>query len=48
MAGWNTVFVEIPAAAFQPVKTVLDLLLAEHRGLADTTASPPLTSRGDS
>lgn len=48
MAGWNTVFVEIPAAAFQPVKTVLDLLLAEHRGLADAPPPPPLTSRGDS
>lgn len=48
MAGWNTVFVEIPAAAFQPVKTVLDLLLAEHRGLADAPSPPPLTSREDS
>ena len=48
MAGWNTVFVEIPAAAFQPVKTVMDLLLVEHRGLADAAPPPPLTSRGDS
>ncbi len=48
MAGWNTVFVEIPAAVFQPVKTVMDLLLAEHRGLDDAPPPPPLTSRGDS
>lgn len=48
MAGWNTVFVEIPAAAFQPVKTVMDLLHPVHRGLSDVAASPPLTSRGDS
>ena len=26
MAGWNTVFVEIPASMFHPVKTVADLL----------------------
>lgn len=31
MAGWNTVFVEIPAATFAPVKTVLDLLRPEHQ-----------------
>ncbi|HVR29258.1 MAG TPA: DUF4301 family protein [Thermoanaerobaculia bacterium] len=31
MAGWNTVFVDIPKAAFTPVKTVLDLLRDEHR-----------------
>ncbi|MCZ6727153.1 MAG: DUF4301 family protein [Acidobacteria bacterium] len=30
MAGWNTVFVEVPAATFAPVKTVLDLLRPEH------------------
>lgn len=48
MAGWNTVFVEIPAAAFQPVKTVMDLLHPAHRGMSDAAASPPLTSRGDS
>ena len=31
MARWNTVFVEIPAETFTPVKTVLDLLRQEHR-----------------
>ena len=31
MAGWNTVFVEVPDATFAPVKTVLDLLRPEHR-----------------
>jgi hypothetical protein len=31
MAGWNTVFVEVPDATFAPVKTVLDLLRAEHQ-----------------
>ena len=31
MAGWNTVFVEVPAATFAPVKTVLDLLRPEHQ-----------------
>ena len=30
MAGWNTVFVEIPLESFTPVKTVLDLLRPEH------------------
>jgi len=32
MAGWNTVFVEVPIETFSPVKTVLDLLRPEHRG----------------
>jgi hypothetical protein len=31
MAGWNTVFVEVPAATFAPVKSVLDLARPEHR-----------------
>jgi len=31
MAGWNTVFVEVPLATFSPVKTVLDLLRDEHQ-----------------
>jgi hypothetical protein len=31
MAGWNTVFVEVPLATFSPVKSVLDLLREEHR-----------------
>ena len=30
MAGWNTVFVEIPAHVFQPVKTLADLFGAGH------------------
>jgi hypothetical protein len=32
MAGWNTVFVEIPDETFAPVKSVLDLLRPEHQG----------------
>jgi hypothetical protein len=32
MAGWNTVFVEVPLATFNPVKTVNDLLLPAHQG----------------
>ncbi|HEX9669256.1 MAG TPA: DUF4301 family protein [Thermoanaerobaculia bacterium] len=32
MAGWNTVFVEVPLATFAPVKTVFDLLRPEHQG----------------
>ena len=31
MAGWNTIFVEVPLATFAPVKTVNDLLRPEHR-----------------
>lgn len=31
MAGWRTVFVEVPLATFAPVKTVFDLLRPEHR-----------------
>ena len=31
MAGWNTLFVEVPDATFAPVKTVLDLLRPEHQ-----------------
>jgi hypothetical protein len=31
MARWNTVFVELPLAVFNPVKTVDDLLRPEHR-----------------
>ena len=30
MAGWNTVFVEVPIATFNPVKTISDLLRKEH------------------
>lgn len=32
MAGWNTVFVEVPAETFHPVKTIGDLLAAAHQG----------------
>ena len=35
MAGWNTCFVELPAATFNPVKTVFDLLRPEHQPLPD-------------
>lgn len=31
MAGWNTIFVEVPETPFSPVKTVNDLLRNEHR-----------------
>jgi len=31
MAGWNTVFVEVPLATFSPVKSILDLLRDEHQ-----------------
>jgi hypothetical protein len=32
MAGWDTLFVEVPLAVFNPVKTVNDLLRREHQG----------------
>lgn len=31
MAGWNTIFIEVPASTFAPVKTVLDLLRPAHQ-----------------
>jgi hypothetical protein len=31
MAGWNTIFVEVPMETFTPVKTVLDLLRDIHQ-----------------
>ena len=31
MAYWNTVFVEVPAGTFSPVKTVFDLMNVEHQ-----------------
>ncbi|HEV8631032.1 MAG TPA: DUF4301 family protein, partial [Thermoanaerobaculia bacterium] len=31
MAGWNSVFVEVPGETFAPVKTLFDLLRAEHQ-----------------
>ena len=33
MADWNTLFVEVPADTFHPVKVVLDLLRPAHQGL---------------
>ena len=34
MAGWNTLFVEVPASTFAPVKTLRDLLRPEHQPVA--------------
>jgi len=31
MSDWNTLFVEVPASTFSPVKTVSDLLRKEHQ-----------------
>ncbi len=31
MAGWNTLFVEVPGTTFAPVKSVLDLARPDHR-----------------
>lgn len=31
MAYWNTVFIEVPVATFNPVKTILDLLKPTHQ-----------------
>jgi len=31
MAGWITVFVEVPTVTFTPVKTIDDLLRPEHQ-----------------
>jgi hypothetical protein len=31
MAGWNTIFVEVPLVTFNPVKTVTDLLKPAHQ-----------------
>jgi hypothetical protein len=31
MAGWNTIFIEVPLSTFNPVKTVLDLLKESHQ-----------------
>lgn len=32
MADWNTIFVEVPAITFNPVKSVNDLLQPQHQG----------------
>jgi hypothetical protein len=39
MARWNTLFVEIPATIFAPVKTVFDLLRPEHQAKSPETAT---------
>lgn len=31
MSDWNTIFIEVPASTFNPVKTVNDLLRTEHQ-----------------
>jgi hypothetical protein len=31
MARWNTIFVEVPLATFNPVKSINDLLRDEHQ-----------------
>ncbi len=31
MSGWNSLFVEVPALTFNPVKSVNDLLRPEHK-----------------
>ncbi|HYC57417.1 MAG TPA: DUF4301 family protein [Candidatus Binatia bacterium] len=36
MAGWNTVFVAVPADTFHPVKTLNDLLAPAHQGAASS------------
>ena len=41
MAGWNTLFVELPGQVFQPVKTVADLLRPAHRARADGGSLTP-------
>jgi len=35
MAGWNTLFVELPAEVFQPVKAIADLLRPAHQPARD-------------
>ncbi|MGB1451534.1 MAG: DUF4301 family protein, partial [Marinirhabdus sp.] len=35
MAHWNTIFVEVPAITFNPVKTVNDLLTEPHSPARD-------------
>jgi hypothetical protein len=31
MAGWHSIFIEIPSEAFNPVKTIFDLLRPAHQ-----------------
>ena len=41
MALWNTAFVEVPVTTFNPVKTINDLLRAEHLYEKDLLANSP-------
>jgi len=41
MAGWNTIFVEVPSITFNPVKTVEDLLRDEHQGTITQSGRVP-------
>jgi hypothetical protein len=43
MAGWLTLFVELPASTFAPVKTVWDLLRAEHQPEREPGSQKSLT-----
>jgi benzoate-CoA ligase family protein len=45
MAHWNTIFGEVPAATFAPVKTVFDLLRPEHQGVGEPSPESPPVSR---
>jgi hypothetical protein len=38
MAGWLTVFVEVPLSTFNPVKTVNDLLRPSHQAISDVSS----------
>lgn len=40
MAGWTTIFVEVPRETFQPVKALLDLLGEGHAPSPSTPAAP--------
>lgn len=33
MAQWNSLFVEVPASTFNPVKTIEDLVVGRYRGV---------------
>jgi hypothetical protein len=45
MAGWTTVFVEMPPCVFQPVKSVTDLLSPAHDGCIAPLGSTGLSPR---
>ncbi|WP_300670129.1 DUF4301 family protein [Desulfoluna sp.] len=40
MSDWNTLFVEVPPETFTPVKTITDLLRAEHLSDAESETPP--------